>query len=133
MRQAVARGDVRRQNPARIGKDRRQTFHVVAQEPEEKRDGQTFYADICAELDLEAASNSDDLNDTVDYGAIVDLVVEDIQSEPCDLIEHLAGRIADRILFQFNLINRISVTIHKPSAPVKGKVLDITVTIERNR
>ena len=101
--------------------------------PEEKRDGQTFYADICAELDLEAASNSDDLNDTVDYAAMIELVIEDIQSEPCDLIEHLAGRIADRILFQFNRINRVSVTIHKPSAPVKGIVLDIAVTIERNR
>ena len=101
--------------------------------PEEKRDGQTFYADIRAELDLEAASNSDALYDTVDYGAIVDLVIEDIQSEPCDLIEHLAGRIADRILFEFHKINRISVTIHKPSAPVKGNVLDIAVTIERNR
>ena len=86
-----------------------------------------------SELDLEAASNSDDLNDTVDYAAMIDLVIEDIQSEPCDLIEHLAGRIADRILFQFNRINRVSVTIHKPSAPVKGSVLDIAVTIERNR
>ena len=73
------------------------------------------------------------LNDTVDYGAIVDLVVEDIESDPCDLIEHLGGRIADRILFEFHKINRVSVTIHKPSAPVNGNVLDIAVTIERNR
>ena len=101
--------------------------------PQERRDGQTFHADICAELDLEAASNSDDLNDTVDYGAIVDLVIEDIESDPCDLIEHLGGRIADRILFEFHKINRVSVTIHKPSAPVNGNVLDIAVTIERNR
>jgi dihydroneopterin aldolase len=99
----------------------------------EKRDGQKFYADICAELDLEGPSNSDDLKDTVDYGAIVDLVIEDIQSDPCQLIEHLGGRIADRILFEFHKINRIAVTIHKPSAPVNGKVLDIAVTIERNR
>ena len=100
---------------------------------EERREGQVFYADICAELDLEAASNSDDLNDTGDYGAVIDLVIEDIESEPCDLIEHLAGRIADRILFEFHKINRVSVTIHKPSAPVSGSVLDIAVTIERNR
>ena len=99
----------------------------------ERREGQTFYADVCADLDLEAASNSDDLNDTVDYGAIVDLVIEDIQSDPCNLIEHLAGRIADRILFEFHKINGISVTIHKPNAPVDGNVLDITVIIERNR
>ena len=99
----------------------------------ERREGQTFYADVCADLDLEAASNSDDLNDTVDYGAMVDLVIEDIQSEPCNLIEHLAGRIADRILFEFHKINRVAITIHKPSAPVNGEVLDIAVTIERNR
>jgi dihydroneopterin aldolase len=101
--------------------------------PEERKNGQVFYADILAELDLESASNSDDLNDTVDYGAIVDLVTEDIESEPCQLIEHLGGRIADRILFEFHKINRIAVTIHKPSAPVNGNVLDIAVTIERIR
>ena len=101
--------------------------------PEERRDGQVFYADILAELDLESASNSDDLNDTVDYGAIVDLVTEDIESDPCQLIEHLGGRIADRILFEFHKINRVAVTIHKPSAPVNGNVLDIAVTIERLR
>jgi len=99
----------------------------------ERRDGQIFYADIKAELDLESASNSDDLKDTVDYGAIVDLVIGDIKSEPCQLIEHLAGRIADRILFEFHKINRVAVTIHKPMAPVNGEVLDISVTIERNR
>jgi dihydroneopterin aldolase len=99
----------------------------------EQEEGQLFYADICAELDLEAPSNSDNLEDTVDYGAIVDLVIEDIQSDPCQLIEHLGGRIADRILFEFHKINRITVTIHKPSAPVNGNVLDIAVTIERNR
>ncbi len=101
--------------------------------PEERKNGQVFYADILAELDLEGASNSDDLNDTVDYGAIVDLVTEDIESDPCQLIEHLGGRIADRILFEFHKINRIAVTIHKPSAPVNGNVLDIAVTIERIR
>lgn len=99
----------------------------------ERLNGQKFFADITAELDLEAPSNSDNLQDTVDYGAIVDLVIEDIQSDPCQLIEHLGGRIADRILFEFHKINRVSVTIHKPSAPVNGKVLDIAVTIERNR
>ena len=101
--------------------------------PEERKNGQVFYADILAELDLESASNSDDLNHTVDYGAIVDLVTEDIESDPCQLIEHLGGRIADRILFEFHKINRIAVTIHKPSAPVNGNVLDIAVTIERIR
>ena len=99
----------------------------------ERRDGQVFYADICAELDLEVASNTDNLEDTVDYGALVQLIQEDIESDPCQLIEYLAGRIADRILFEFHKINKIAVTIHKPSAPVSGNVLDISVTIERVR
>lgn len=106
-------------------------YHGVLEE--ERKNGQRFYADIRAELDLEAPSNSDDLKDTVDYGAIVDLVIEDIKSDPCQLIEHLAGRIADRILFEFHKINRVAVTIHKPMAPVNGKVTDIAVTIERLR
>jgi dihydroneopterin aldolase len=47
------------------------------------------------------------------------------------LIEHLAGKIADRILLQFAQAISVSVTVHKPSAPVSEVVTDIAVTIIR--
>jgi dihydroneopterin aldolase len=48
-----------------------------------------------------------------------------------NLIERLAGKIADRILQQFPQAQSLSITVHKPSAPVSEDVTDIAVTITR--
>ncbi|MFY8255172.1 MAG: dihydroneopterin aldolase, partial [Candidatus Planktophila sp.] len=77
------------------------------------------------------ASRTDELADTIDYGALTDLVVEEITSERVQLIERLAGRIADRIKAQHPEIDWIEVTVHKPKAPVSSEVADISVTITR--
>jgi dihydroneopterin aldolase len=97
----------------------------------EAKNGQDFYVDLELSLDLSAASKSDDLKDTIDYGSLADLVVEEITGERVELIERLAGRIADRIKNQFTEIEKISVTVHKPKAPVSAQVADISVTITR--
>ncbi len=51
---------------------------------------QTFVVDATLFLDLAAAGRSDDLNDTVDYGAIAKGIVAIIEGEHVDLIEKLA-------------------------------------------
>ncbi|NCV79286.1 MAG: dihydroneopterin aldolase [Actinobacteria bacterium] len=66
----------------------------------ERKDGQDFYVDLSLSVDLTAASQSDVIEDTVNYAEITDLVVEEITSNPVNLIEKLAGRIAERVLNQ---------------------------------
>jgi dihydroneopterin aldolase len=97
----------------------------------EAKNGQDFFVDLDLKLDLTQASKSDNLSDTVDYGALTDLVVQEITGERAQLIEKLAGRIADRILLQHPQITHIAVTVHKPKAPVSSEVADISVTITR--
>lgn len=97
----------------------------------EAKNGQDFYVDLEIMLDLSKASTSDDLKDTVDYGALTELVLEEITGNRVQLIEKLAGRIADRIKASHQMIQRVSVTVHKPKAPVAAKVADIAVTILR--
>ncbi|CAB4547515.1 MAG: dihydroneopterin aldolase [Actinobacteria bacterium] len=97
----------------------------------ERRDGQNFFVDIEISLNLQKASISDDLQDSIDYGLLTTIAREEIEGEPVNLIEHLAGKIADRILLQFSQAISISVTVHKPSAPVSEDVTDIAVTIIR--
>jgi dihydroneopterin aldolase len=97
----------------------------------EAKNGQDFYVDLELFLDLSAASKSDNLKDTIDYGSLADLAVEEITGERVELIERLAGRIADRIKSQFSEIEKIAVTVHKPKAPVSAQVADISVTITR--
>jgi dihydroneopterin aldolase len=97
----------------------------------EAKNGQDFYVDLEIALDLAKASKSDNLEDTIDYGALADLVVEEITGARVQLIEKLAGRIADRIKASHQMIERVGVTVHKPKAPVSAEVADISVTISR--
>jgi len=101
--------------------------------PEETKNGQDFLVDVELILDLERASKSDDLADTVDYGAICDLVVASITGTPYKLIEKLAGVIADEILATESLVEIALVTVHKPSAPVNAVTSDINVMVIRTR
>src|SRR5207248_1456291 len=65
--------------------------------PEEQVRAQPFAVDLDVEADLAAAGRSDDLSDTVDYGALAALVVRVIEEEHCVLLERLAERIADAV------------------------------------
>ena len=75
---------------------------------------QTFVVDATLFLDLAAAGRSDDLNDTVDYGAVAKGIVAIIEGEHVDLIEKLANRIVGMIL-GFPAVCRTQVTVHKPN------------------
>jgi dihydroneopterin aldolase len=97
----------------------------------EKRDGQYFFVDLDIEIDLTAPSNSDLLSDSVDYSLLTAIAKEAIEKLQFDLIERLAGFIADTIGENFPAVQSISVTVHKPSAPVSESVTDIAVTITR--
>ena len=97
----------------------------------EKRDGQDFIVDVVLWLDLRAAAVSDDLADTVDYAAIAHGVVEEIAGPPVNLIETLATRIADRVL-RSALVAEVTVTVHKPQAPVGVPFTDVCVQITRS-
>ena len=99
----------------------------------ETKNGQEFYVDLVLRANLTQASHSDALVDTVDYGAICDLAVRHICGVPVQLIEKLAGSNAKEILNTFLLIEGVTVTVHKPQAPVGVEVLDISVSIARTR
>jgi dihydroneopterin aldolase len=98
----------------------------------EKRDGQQFVVDVVVWFDLTAAAASDELTDTLDYGALAELSAEIVGGEPCDLIETVAGRIADRVLADPR-VEATEVTVHKPAAPIPRAFADVAVTVRRTR
>ena len=99
----------------------------------ERKDGQDFFVDLTLFVDLKAASQSDAIEDTVNYAEITDLVVEEITSYPVNLIEKLAARIAERVLNQHIKVISVTVTVHKPQAPVAAQLKDIAVVVTRTR
>jgi dihydroneopterin aldolase len=104
-------------------------YHGVL--PHEAIEGQEFIVDLLINLDLQAASRSDQLTDTVNYADLAQIVHENIVGERVQLIERLAGRIADEIKTAYRQILSISVTVHKPHAPVTLDFTDISLTISR--
>ena len=105
-------------------------FHGVL--PDEKRDGQTFVVDVVMELDLSQAGATDDLEDTVSYADIAGEVMTRITGPSFDLIERLADVIADDVLGHA-LVDAVTVTVHKPEAPVGHPFSDVAVEVHRRR
>ena len=97
----------------------------------EKRDGQTFLVDISVWLDLSPAAATDDLTKTVHYGELAELAAGIVGGPSRDLIESVAGEIADSVLSAYP-VSAVDVTIHKPAAPIPLAFSDVSVTIRRS-
>ncbi len=98
----------------------------------ERREGQEFVIDLVLAVDTRRAASSDDLQDTVDYGTLVDEVRSAVENDPVDLIETLAERIAD-VCLRHVLVDTVEVTVHKPHAPIQATFDDVALTINRSR
>jgi dihydroneopterin aldolase len=104
-------------------------YHGVL--PHEATEGQDFIVDLLVTVDLRAVSLSDDLTQTINYADLAQIAHENIVGERVQLIERLAGRIAEEISSAYSQITSVSVTVHKPHAPVAVDFEDISVTITR--
>jgi dihydroneopterin aldolase len=101
-------------------------------QPAEREQGQDFVVDLTAWLDLGTASESDQLTDTLDYGELARRAAEIVGGPPCDLIETVAGRIADDVMAD-ERVHAVEVTIHKPRAPIPLDFADVAVVVRRSR
>ena len=109
---------------------RASAFHGVFEH--EKRDGQVFVVDVTVHLDFAAAAADDDLEATIHYGVLAEQIVRAVERDPVDLIETVAERIAQLVL-EHRAAQLVSVTVHKPSAPITVPFDDVAVTIVRGR
>jgi len=98
----------------------------------ERRQGQEFTIDLILQVPLAAAAASDDVADTVHYGELADRVAAIVVGEPVNLIETLAQRIADAVLDD-ERVAAVTVTVHKPHAPIEQTFADVSVTVRRGR
>ena len=86
---------------------------------QEKVRGNEFVVDFRGELDLSAAAESDNLNDTLNYAEIYDIVAYEM-SIPSELLENVAGRILKEIEAKFPQLVSFSVRVSKKRPPVDG-------------
>lgn len=95
---------------------------------EEKSLGQKFILSLELDLDLCEAAKSCDLSKSVHYGELCHNIEKEFQKESYDLIETAAEKIAEYVLYNYNLVYGVKVLLKKPWAPI-GRHLD-TAAIE---
>ena len=95
---------------------------------EEQTRAQPFAVDLELDVDLSAASASDVLADTIDYGAVIDATVRVVQTERFQLLERLAARIA-QVCREDVRVTRVTVTVRKLRPPVPASVEHVGVRL----
>jgi dihydroneopterin aldolase len=100
---------------------------------EERYLGGRFHIDVEMETDVTAASVSDNLEQTVNYEAVYNLIQDIVTKQTFKLIETVAKRIADGILVEFIEVRGVTVRVRKPGAPVKGVIDYVEVEVHEHR
>lgn len=98
---------------------------------QEKMISQRYLVTVAMDIDHIKAAETDLLEDTVDYSEVFEIAKAVISTESMNLIEHAAGRIAEEIKLRFDGIDKVSVTVSKPDAPIDGVFETMEVTVER--
>jgi dihydroneopterin aldolase len=95
--------------------------------------GQRFVIDLDMAIDLSRAAASDHLADTVSYADVAAVTVSTFKARNFKLLEAAAGAVADAILAAFPPIAAVTVTVHKPHAPIAAIFDDVGVVMTRRR
>jgi len=90
-------------------------FHGVM--PQERRVGADFLVTLRVGYPLEKAMQSDEVGDTLNYATLY-AVVQAEMMKPSNLLEHLAGRIADAIVKRFPQVTSIDMELSKQNPPM---------------
>ena len=100
---------------------------------EEKKLGQKFYIDAKLYVDVLNAAASDDVENSVNYAEVTEVIQKVFKSKSTNLIETAAQSLAGILLARFTKIDRIDMTVKKPSAPVDAHFDYMSVNITRSR
>ena len=101
--------------------------------PEERERAQPFSVDIVAWVDMVAAQRSDALADTVDYGALAQTAADVVGQRSFQLLEALAGRLAEALLITDSRLEAVEVTVRKVRPPLSLHVASTGVRVLRSR
>jgi len=99
---------------------------------EEGQIGSDYLVNISVKADLNKASETDDLHDTVDY-VHIQKIVKDEMAIRSKLLEHVGKRIIDTVFQQIKMVDEVKVTVSKVNPPIGGDVVEVSVTMNAKR
>ena len=101
-------------------------FHGIY--PDERKNGNKFSVDLEFEADLQRAAKTDDIDDTINYEQIYNIIQQEM-SITSNLLENVASRIYNAVKEQFAEISTLKVKVTKHNPPLNGKVQNVSVLI----
>jgi dihydroneopterin aldolase len=88
--------------------------------------------DLDVEVDLTRAGESDNLDDTVDYGALCEIIERVLVTERFTLLERLAVRLTE-VLLGDDRVLAVTVSVRKLRPPVPQQLRTSGVRVTRRR
>lgn len=102
-------------------------YHGVL--PQETLVGNNYIINIILTTPLDKAISSDDLDDTINYATVYNLIKQEM-AIPSKLLEHVAGRILHSLKFNFPQITRIQLSLSKLNPPLGGDIYSASVLLD---
>ena len=93
---------------------------------EEGKIGSDYIVNVKIKTNLEQSVLSDNLEDTVDYVAVYDIVKKEMAIR-AKLLEVVVDRIIKRILKGHPTVEKVSVCVAKKNPPIGGEVEEVSV------
>lgn len=92
---------------------------------------QPLMLDLIIQTNLEQASNSDQLEHTLNYAEICEISAKVIQKKQPELIEHAAKLVLNTLFTTFPTIESIMITVRKPA--IIAQANSVGIRLERHR
>ena len=105
-------------------------YHGVGEQ--ETKVGNTFWIDLKLKTDISQAMKTDDVADTVSYADVFRVVSEEM-AIPSKLLEHVAGRIMQRICHDFPTVEALTLKLSKQNPPMGADIAAAGVEIQWQR
>ena len=99
---------------------------------QEQRVGNHFIVDLSFWADIAESLHRDELEETISYAEVYEVIKAEM-AIPSHLLEHVVGRIAERLFDTFSRMQRIVLTLSKCNPPFPGEVQTASFTLEASR
>ena len=106
-------------------------YHGVL--PEGRRRMVRVFVSAELSLDLKSSGTSDRLDHTVNYADVTKLIEDTFTEVSFNTIEAAAESVIESILTEYNLIQKVTIKVSKPNAPIDADFRDVSVELSRSR
>jgi dihydroneopterin aldolase len=97
---------------------------------EEQIVGNQFLVDLTLETNCDIPRQTDNIEDALNYLKVYEFIKEEMD-EKSHLLEHVAGRILDRLYKEFDQIDKATIKVRKMNPPLGGRLESVSVTLSR--